>query len=1106
MPADSFQLRCLTRVLAEDAELTEALGLPEVSALEDPDKPGRPILAAKAQALLEDMELAPALSLHRRRVTDRLEADSLELEFKPPRRNPAWETPVRIVVHFVRWSEGGRHQAYIPAIGAHVCANRPNQLRQHVEEHVRLLLATDGEPLGLARLERLARIRELRVEELTIQPQRPTPRQLAAAGASPKDKAGVLNQLAEELPPSVTTPAEPGRKGTRTAAAVDAAHGLEGELRQLADQIADVHRRSLLIVAPPGTGKTTLVRELARRRAEFGLAHTAFWSTSAARLMSGPIGFGMWQERCQNLCREIARARAILHLGNLAELAEVGKVTREGQSIAGFLRPWIARGDVFAIAEITPEQLAALGRTEPNLLSTFQSWPLRERSPEETRALLEAIWNAAPGKLTQPAGHTRAALDRLHLLHQRYATYSANPGRPVRFLRNLLADRFPDRSIGETDVLAAFSRETGLPAVLLDDDVPLALDDARDWFSQRVIGQPAAVERLLDLLALVKARLARPRKPLASFLFIGPTGTGKTEMARATAEFLFGDASRMVRFDLNEFADPISVQRLVGGAVTPGGEGLLTARVREQPFSVLLLDEFEKADPSFFDLLLQILGDGRLTDGAGRVADFCNCVIIMTSNLGAQGFHSGPVGFRTQESRRAEAGDHFSDAVRRFLRPEIYNRMDAIVPFLPLDHSVVLRIAHRHLDEIRRRDGLRYRPIELTLDETVARELAAEGYDLRYGARPLRRSIARTLLVPLAEALNHHPRETPLHAEVRWERGRPAVLVRPVHADPRPRTASRGETEPVPGAEAELAQAIVRLRRRTAAIGPSTALSRIEDEISLLEAAERRQAARKTFEPASRARLERCRAIRASVLELQEEARRLESDLLLPLYQRQAVQTATLASRLGELKNRLLHVTRSLFKAQVTDPDRVVLAFLAEPREWLASFAGAYHRLAQQTASVTALSLFVPRSTNRRSSLQLNRLPLDHPQRWPDPFPENAWGVAFEVQGDLALPRLAPEAGLHIAREGRQERVAWIQAGQKDLDAFILPERIEQPGRIRSLGGDVCRTHLPLLERIKDSRLGERPCTEQGWEAALRLLVEERLHRQVEEATGGRPT
>lgn len=158
----------------------------------------------------------------------------------------------------------------------------------------------------------------------------------------------------------------------------------------------------------------------------------------------------------------------------------------------------------------------------------------------------------------------------------------------------------------------------------------------------RLIGQDRAVDLVTDLLATVKAMLTRPRRPIASLLFIGPTGVGKTEMAKALAEYFFGDRNRLTRFDMSEFANTTAVERLVGG--TFAAEGLLTAKVREQPFSVLLFDEFEKAHPAFFDLLLQVLGDGRLTDTAGRLGDFSNTIVIMTSNLGAESFNRGTFG------------------------------------------------------------------------------------------------------------------------------------------------------------------------------------------------------------------------------------------------------------------------------------------------------------------------------------------------------------------------------------------------------------------------------------------------------------------------------
>ena len=227
----------------------------------------------------------------------------------------------------------------------------------------------------------------------------------------------------------------------------------------------------------------------------------------------------------------------------------------------------------------------------------------------------------------------------------------------MRFLRNLLNDAASGKDVlrGE-DVTTAFSYETGLPAWLLEPSARLDLQAAHAWFAERVIGQEQAVSAVVDLLATVKAELARPGRPIASLLFIGPTGVGKTEMAKALAEFLYQDRRRMTRIDMSEYADPAAAERLIGGG---GREGLLTSKVREQPFGVVLLDEFEKAHPRLFDLLLQVLGEGRLTDAMGRLADFRNSVIIMTSNLGVESFGRAAAGF-VGPSAATDAPEHFA--------------------------------------------------------------------------------------------------------------------------------------------------------------------------------------------------------------------------------------------------------------------------------------------------------------------------------------------------------------------------------------------------------------------------------------------------------------
>jgi ATP-dependent Clp protease ATP-binding subunit ClpC len=765
MPLREWNITILHRTLDDSVLVAEPLLFPELCCCDSKAaRLGRTIRECARHVL----ERTTAQELHQRLMPGEPEAEEIEVSLEPPKRQADWVEPVKLRFVVVRWPHGSEaYLAFVPALGIAVVAGRQSEIAKMLREHILGALRRSKAAESLFQLALAQRDTGLRLETAVIPARHKSPKQIARDVEDESESASkpVIREVGTVLGDVPLRPA----------------FEIEGLVEQLADLLTGRFPRSVLLVGPSGVGKTAAVNELVRRRESHRLGDTPVLSTSGSRLIAGVSGFGMWQQRCQRLCNEAARDGAILHLGNLVELMEVGRVDGS-PGIAGFLKTPLSRGDLLAIAECTPEQLAVIERQDPHLLELFQLLRVDEPGAEAAMRILRQVAAAEGCPETMLTPGWLEALDRLH---RRYATFSAAPGRPVRFLRELLKDRAAEQRIGPGEVIAAFSRETGLPPAMLDPQVPLDLAAARGWFAARLIGQDGAVDLVTDLLATVKAMLTRPRRPIASLLFIGPTGVGKTEMAKALAEYFFGDRNRLTRFDMSEFASPVAVERLVGG--TYAAEGLLTAKVREQPFSVLLFDEFEKAHPGFFDLLLQVLGDGRLTDAAGRLGDFTNTIVIMTSNLGAESFNRGTFGL-TRGSAYPDPKSHFTAEVRGFVRPELFNRIDRIVPFLPLDTDSILQIAARELTLVERRDGFALRGLSMAVSAAAQKHLAERGYDIRYGARPLKRAIERQLLAPLSEALNRYATDIRLEADVTLEQAELTVNVRAkVDATEKPR-------------------------------------------------------------------------------------------------------------------------------------------------------------------------------------------------------------------------------------------------------------------------------------------------------------------------------
>lgn len=312
------------------------------------------------------------------------------------------------------------------------------------------------------------------------------------------------------------------------------------------------------------------------------------------------------------------------------------------------------------------------------------------------------------------------------------AEHDPGPPKVVSALSTGFGQDPATRVITPRGVVQQLARRTGMPEVLLTPDVALHADRVKDAFARQIMGQSAAIDAVSDLLLRIKAGLTDPSRPWGVLLFTGPTGTGKTEMAKCLAEYLYGGGARLVRFDMSEYGGADAPARLIGDRSNP--EGTLTAGVRTQPFCVLLLDEVEKAHPSVLNLMLQLFDDGRLTDAAGNVVDFCHTVVVMTSNLGARAAPS--VGFGGEaHATRAEV----DAAVRDFFPPELFNRIDRVVHFSALSAEAARGIAVRELRSLLARRGLTERNVFVRFTEAVVDTVVERAFDARYGARSVKR-------------------------------------------------------------------------------------------------------------------------------------------------------------------------------------------------------------------------------------------------------------------------------------------------------------------------------------------------------------------------------
>ncbi|NNE00043.1 MAG: AAA domain-containing protein, partial [Pirellulaceae bacterium] len=602
----------------------------------------------------------------------------VHVEIAPPRKMSSWRQPMEIHFDTFVWSQDDALTVtYVPTIDLTVVASPGTDVNKLVNEQIRSAIRR----MSSWTLQGLAELDHYETSELAIdrvQIEMPTPQELARQSTEePTSKTPTLKAVATRLKRNSLRPA----------------YHREQEVELLSQLLAVDQARSVLLVGPDGVGKTAIFHQWVRTRDRYNMKHVQCWATDGSRLISGQTGFGMWQKQVLAMADESAKYPSVVHLGNLVELSESGRLRGSG-GCGALLAPRLADGSMISVLECTPEQLTRMQRTEPRLVSALTTLVIEEPAAEQTRSiLLEAAsaWRpvdvgrdlkrkrkkkSRPKKrgkqkrqaIRQAKKETRElpvvqpeALQVLDRLHRRFQTDAAAPGRPLAFFHAVMSEMGHGETLTQAKVIEAFGRQTGLPRFLVDDQVRPDLESIHQQLAAQVLGQDGVIKTLVDLIATLAADLSRGDRPLASLMLIGPTGVGKTETAKSLARLIYSDVSRLVRIDMSELSSPSAVGRLIGDAVNP--EGLLTSAVRAQPFSLVLLDEFEKAHSSVFDLLLQVLGEGRLTDGRGRIADFRNSIVMMTSNLGVDSFRAMPLGLADTQ-QRDRYRNHFEKQVR----------------------------------------------------------------------------------------------------------------------------------------------------------------------------------------------------------------------------------------------------------------------------------------------------------------------------------------------------------------------------------------------------------------------------------------------------------
>jgi len=577
-------------------------------------------------------------------------------------------------------------------------------------------------------------------------PQSPLPNKAEGEGVETEAEAKSTGAL-EAYTLNLNAMAEAGK--------IDPLIGRAHELERVIQTLCRRRKNNPLLVGEAGVGKTAIAEGLARQIVENAvpeiLKQATVYSLDMGALLAGTKYRGDFEQRLKAVLKQLSEnPHAILFIDEIHTLIGAGAASGGTLDASNLLKPALSGGQLKCIGATTYNEYRGVFEKDHALSRRFQKVDVNEPSIEETVAILKGLksrFEEHHGVKYQPAALSAAAELSARFINDRHL-----PDKAIDVIdeagaaQKILPKSKQKRIIGKHEIEAIIAKIARIPAQTVSLDDRNALRNLDRDLKAVVFGQDKAIEALTASIRMARSGLGSPTKPIGSFLFSGPTGVGKTEVAKQLAYVL---GVELLRFDMSEYMERHAVSRLIGappGYVGFDQGGLLTEAVTKNPYSVLLLDEIEKAHPDVFNILLQVMDHGTLTDNNGRKADFRNVVIIMTTNAGAAELSKAAMGFTNSH----QVGDEMVE-IRRMFTPEFRNRIDAIISFRSLDREIILRVVDKFLMQLE--EQLIEKKVEISFSQALRDHLADKGFDPQMGARPMSRLIQDTIRRALADEL-----------------------------------------------------------------------------------------------------------------------------------------------------------------------------------------------------------------------------------------------------------------------------------------------------------------------------------------------------------------